>query len=529
MKKIIILLTIAISIVSVQLHAQNTNKYKWTKVGNIKGIIEASPLYDDTRVNLEESFEPDDERIQMPMPTDIHNAKMFSKGDKIVLMGQNITTGLLVFISNDKGKNWELLYSEMLDSNYTISDLNQQNRVNARTSYQIFNQSFLVSENKLIIPRYGDIFYSNLSDTNKIIEIPNYAPNVDSAYWGGHWGVSDSLIYGDFRTTQKPNPKNIAWIFSTSNYGETWDTLQKFNSAGKFISIIPRDNGNHDAFFLQKQITSDPGRPLYYKFFVEEQSKIFPLPEITDKIEDYNIEYAGSCITHIDENNGWLVGSSKYKKLYPESSMSPWITYTSIFYTPSGGLWWQCLTDSLLTIESPSSISFAKDGLNGLLVVNPSPNDTILGNDMCPLYRTADGGKTWFIDSLPGYNQYNEAWAACQTSSTTAVFFDAWNDIYFGELDPDGSIPEPAIIKNYSLFPNPASNDCTLSMDMTEAGSISVSLSDILGRDIMQIYDGYADAGTFTKTFNTRRLTSGMYFLNVRSGDESRTKGIAIY
>ncbi len=109
-------------------------------------------------------------------------------------------------------------------------------------------------------------------------------------------------------------------------------------------------------------------------------------------------------------------------------------------------------------------------------------------------------------------------------------YFETHTALYVYEPDTsDNSISEPAIIKNYSLFPNPASDDCTLSMDLTEAGSINISLSDMLGRDIMQIYDGYADAGAFSKAFNTKHLASGMYFLNVRSGGESRTKGIAIY
>ncbi len=90
------------------------------------------------------------------------------------------------------------------------------------------------------------------------------------------------------------------------------------------------------------------------------------------------------------------------------------------------------------------------------------------------------------------------------------------------------SIEEPAIIKNYSLFPNPASDDCTLSMDMTEAGSISISLSDMLGRDIMQIYDGYAEAGAFSKAFNTKHLANGVYSVVFRIGDKAKAEKLII-
>ncbi len=97
--------------------------------------------------------------------------------------------------------------------------------------------------------------------------------------------------------------------------------------------------------------------------------------------------------------------------------------------------------------------------------------------------------------------------------------------------EPNNSIEdntEPAIIKNYSLFPNPAGDDCTLSMDLAEAGSISISLSDMLGRDIMQIYDGYADAGAFTKAFNTKHLACGVYSVIIRIGDKINVEKLII-
>ncbi len=96
-------------------------------------------------------------------------------------------------------------------------------------------------------------------------------------------------------------------------------------------------------------------------------------------------------------------------------------------------------------------------------------------------------------------------------------------DIYTGieELYPN-------LILASNIYPNPASGDCTLSMDMTEASSMSITLSDMLGRDIMQIYDGYAEAGTFSKAFNTKHLASGVYSVIIRSGDKIKAEKLII-
>ncbi len=89
-------------------------------------------------------------------------------------------------------------------------------------------------------------------------------------------------------------------------------------------------------------------------------------------------------------------------------------------------------------------------------------------------------------------------------------------------------IEEPTIIKKYSLFPNPASDNCTLSMDLTESSNISINISDMSGKNIMQIYDGYADIGLFSKQFNTKTLSSGMYSVVVKIGDKVKVEKLII-
>ncbi len=88
-----------------------------------------------------------------------------------------------------------------------------------------------------------------------------------------------------------------------------------------------------------------------------------------------------------------------------------------------------------------------------------------------------------------------------------------------------------------NITPNPATNQATVNIMYYPSGiysnDLEVGLYNYMGEKIIDltplgIYKEHNH--TWEATFDIpKRLASGMYFLNVRSGDESRTKGIAIY
>ncbi len=97
-----------------------------------------------------------------------------------------------------------------------------------------------------------------------------------------------------------------------------------------------------------------------------------------------------------------------------------------------------------------------------------------------------------------------------------------------------GAIPDLWIRK---VTPNPATSSVNVNIMYYPSGiysnDLEVGLYNYMGEKIIDL----TPLGTYTEHNHTweatfdipKRLASGMYFLNVRSGDESRTKGIAIY
>ena len=72
---------------------------------------------------------------------------------------------------------------------------------------------------------------------------------------------------------------------------------------------------------------------------------------------------------------------------------------------------------------------------------------------------------------------------------------------------------------SFKLYPNPADKECTLAFDMEKPGNVKITLSNILGANLMKIYDGYAESGTFKHTFDISSLPTGVYTVLIYAGN----------
>jgi hypothetical protein len=68
----------------------------------------------------------------------------------------------------------------------------------------------------------------------------------------------------------------------------------------------------------------------------------------------------------------------------------------------------------------------------------------------------------------------------------------------------------------FSIFPNPVFDSATLYIPGTSGQELSIVLYDILGRQVMHVYEGKMDSSmNGMLRFNTKTLPSGAYFLRV--------------
>ena len=83
---------------------------------------------------------------------------------------------------------------------------------------------------------------------------------------------------------------------------------------------------------------------------------------------------------------------------------------------------------------------------------------------------------------------------------------------------------EEAILSNFELFPNPASETITLTLNEQIAKEASVIITNNLGQTVFH----QELAGNTTTVFDVSNYSTGLYFLSLRSNGVSETKKLII-
>ena len=86
------------------------------------------------------------------------------------------------------------------------------------------------------------------------------------------------------------------------------------------------------------------------------------------------------------------------------------------------------------------------------------------------------------------------------------------------------------VIKNstVSILPNPTNADFTVSFDVIKPSNMKIVLTDLSGREILDIYNGFVVDGLFAKTIKTANLARGVYFVKILIDENYITEKIIL-
>jgi len=95
--------------------------------------------------------------------------------------------------------------------------------------------------------------------------------------------------------------------------------------------------------------------------------------------------------------------------------------------------------------------------------------------------------------------------------------------IYFdGEDLPTGITINNAVANTYSLsqnFPNPFNPTTSINFSIPKDGLVKLIVFDVLGKEVATLLNKEQTAGNYQVTFDASKLTSGIYFYKLTSGD----------
>lgn len=98
------------------------------------------------------------------------------------------------------------------------------------------------------------------------------------------------------------------------------------------------------------------------------------------------------------------------------------------------------------------------------------------------------------------------------TSDTTIM-----RDSILKLLSPLGINEVPSNIHSINIFPNPSSNDVTISIVLNEQSNIQIDLLDITGKQVAVIGSEKNTNGVVAKHFNTEILANGTYTIRINT------------
>ena len=80
------------------------------------------------------------------------------------------------------------------------------------------------------------------------------------------------------------------------------------------------------------------------------------------------------------------------------------------------------------------------------------------------------------------------------------------------------------------MYPNPFNPSTELNYTVEQNGNISVSIYNVLGQKIDELYNGYQDLGNHKILWNAENLSSGVYYVNIshENGQSESVKAVLL-
>lgn len=73
-------------------------------------------------------------------------------------------------------------------------------------------------------------------------------------------------------------------------------------------------------------------------------------------------------------------------------------------------------------------------------------------------------------------------------------------------------------------YPNPFNPITTITFTLPRTGAVTLTVYDVLGREVREILDEVRSEGSHTVSFDASSLASGMYFYRLQYGEQSMVK-----
>ncbi|MFA7290324.1 MAG: T9SS type A sorting domain-containing protein, partial [Melioribacteraceae bacterium] len=330
-------------------------------------------------------------------------------------------------------------------------------------------------------------------------------------------------------------------IYSTKNGGDTWELYgTEYDYGFNDIYFIDENNG-----WMVGERFIDEGHGKGIIIHTSDGGKTWETQLVIGGIEPNRLIYFRS-IKMKNENTGWVISSP------PNDGFGE----TDVFKTENGGINWELIT----TFRYPTSR------------LKLSIGDTLWaggwGYDV--FAASPDGGKTWINTDWSNYRYVSSiapytgkiGWMASQhpfkDSSYQLNFTEDMGATWTKEFEIEGTIRDienkdgylwlvghnglimkkkidlptnveklneiPTSFEMYQNYPNPFNPTTTISFSLPQRGNAKLIVYDVLGREVLNLVDGFFEQGKHEIRFDGNNLSTGIYFYRLSTPLKTITK-----
>ncbi|UCE66643.1 MAG: T9SS type A sorting domain-containing protein [Candidatus Zixiibacteriota bacterium] len=147
-------------------------------------------------------------------------------------------------------------------------------------------------------------------------------------------------------------------------------------------------------------------------------------------------------------------------------------------------------------------------------------------------FHSPDGGNTWFVSGFYPQNAtygsarriYADTLDFVYSHINTSYYYAIPRDTILYELTGthDDEVISPASF-SLSNHPNPFNSSTTISFTLSEAGMVNLSVYNIQGQRIAELFQGMREAGEHAISWDASDYPSGVYFARLEAGGSSKT------
>ncbi len=192
----------------------------------------------------------------------------------------------------------------------------------------------------------------------------------------------------------------------------------------------------------------------------------------------------------------------------------------------SGTLLWNSnFSGTIYNDEYPYNLVAKPSGeviVTGIGGPSPFPLQSLSYIQMVNVEYSNTGAQLW-VDTP---NVYGGTGLACHIASDNSLFISSYYNMtaYHYNAVPVGlNDNENIILITTNIYPNPFTNATTIEFNLVETKNVSISIYDVIGKEIKNIQTKNLHSGKNKITIDLSELNNGIYFCKIKSNENLQT------